>query len=434
MSDKVSKGKNIILVVAGTSKGVLDNLRDFAKSHKRDFEFATIYPKGPLTDSQKDAIALYDYALPVNPNTENSITEAISPIKDRLLAVTCRSEASMDFFQKIIPHVPYLRTPTVKSIEWSTNKILMRGRMRAYDKKITPEFMIAHDSKKKTIKEIALKVGFPLVIKPNGLAQSILVTVVYHEEELEKELRRVFRKVNKAWKEAHGRGEPSILVERFMDGDMYSVEAFVSSRGKVHFCPPVSVKTGKSIGFDDFFGYQQMTPTLLNKQSVDDAYKTAEKAIHAVGLRSSSAHVELMKTEQGWKVIELGPRLGGFRNDLYSMAHGIDLTANDIFIRIPEKNNVSKAPLGTAAAFKFFAKEEGYIKSILGIKKVQELASFKHVNINKQTGDRATFAKNGGKSVFNITLFNKDRSLLLADIRRMEQLIKIETSKTKRSH
>ncbi|NCO05374.1 MAG: hypothetical protein GW939_04505, partial [Candidatus Magasanikbacteria bacterium] len=194
---------------------------------------------------------------------------------------------------------------------------------------------------------------------------------------------------------------------------------------------PVGVKTGRSIGFDDFFGYQQMTPTLLNKESLEGAYAVTEKAIHAVGLRSSSAHVELMKTEQGWKVIELGPRLGGFRNDLYELAYGIDLTANDINIRIPEKISIPKTVIGHAIASKFFAKEEGYIKSITGIKKAQELKSFKSIVINKQVGDKATFAKNGGKSVFNITLFNKDRSELLADVRRLEQLIKIETTKRK---
>jgi hypothetical protein len=41
-------------------------------------------------------------------------------------------------------------------------------------------------------------------------------------------------------------------------------------------------------------------------------------------------------------------------------------------------------------------------------------------------GDRCHFAKNGGKAVFDVTLYNDERSKLLADIRRVEQLVEIK--------
>ncbi len=76
---------------------------------------------------------------------------------------------------------------------------------------------------------------------------------------------------------------------------------------------------------------------------------------------------------------------------------------------------------------KFFAKKEGKLIKLTGIKKAQELKSFKRIYISKKVGDSCTYAKHGGVSVFNIILFNKDRSLLLADIRRLEKMIHIET-------
>jgi hypothetical protein len=36
------------------------------------------------------------------------------------------------------------------------------------------------------------------------------------------------------------------------------------------------------------------------------------------------------------------------------------------------------------------------------------------------------FARNGGRSIFNVFLYNADRSRLLADIRRLEKLVKIK--------
>ena len=75
---------------------------------------------------------------------------------------------------------------------------------------------------------------------------------------------------------------------------------------------------------------------------------------------------------------------------------------------------------------KWFADKEGKIVEMKGIKKIESLESFHSIAMNKKIGDRATFAKNGGISIFNLFLYNNDRSKLLADIRRVEQLVKIK--------
>jgi hypothetical protein len=61
-----------------------------------------------------------------------------------------------------------------------------------------------------------------------------------------------------------------------------------------------------------------------------------------------------------------------------------------------------------------------------GVKKIESLESFNSIVYNKKIGDRALFSKNGGKSIFNLFLYNDDRAKLLADIRRVEQLVKIK--------
>ncbi len=228
--------------------------------------------------------------------------------------------------------------------------------------------------------------------------------------------------------EENGRtATPRVLVEQFMDGEMYSVDAYVNSKGVAYFCPFVHIKTGRAIGFDDFFGYQQITPTLLKKTSIEAAEAVAIEAIKALGLRASTAHIELMRTEDGWKVIEIGPRIGGFRRDLYQLSYDINHAMNDILVRIPRKPIIPKKVQGYSAAMKFFPKREGILTGLTGIMKVQELASFKKVNINKKIGDKCLFAKNGGVSICNIILFNESRSELLADIRRIESMLEIKT-------
>jgi len=424
--------RNLILFVGKLYPHMIDAVREFAKEHQRTFRIGFLYDsKIKLTKKMiemvQNASAIADVVIVCDTNSLTNIQEALLPYQNSLLAISCRGEDQIPMFSRIIPHVPYLKTPTSESLAWSSDKLLMRRRLRIHNKKIAPLYTIVSDGTQKTIQKIIERIGFPLMIKPSGLAASRLVTLCFHKEELEKTLQTVFRKLKRVHKETGGTWEPRVLAEQFIEGDMYSVDAYVTSRGKIHFCPFVEIKTGKQVGFDDFFGYRQMTPTKLGKESIQEAETAAEEAIHALGLRSTTAHVEMLKTEQGWKIIEVGARIGGFRHMLYEFSYGINHAMNDILIRIPETPIISKRVKGHSVAMKFFAKKEGILTKLSGIKKAQELTSFKKIYVNKNIGDQCTFAKHGGSSVFDIILFHEKRSELLADIRRLEQMISIDT-------
>ncbi|MDO8752000.1 MAG: ATP-grasp domain-containing protein [Candidatus Wolfebacteria bacterium] len=426
--------KNIILFVGHVRPEAYRSLGKYGKERGVKYKIAVIKdskirkPEKPEKKPKKEK-RKPDIEILCDLSQDEKISEALHPYENELLAITCRGEVGIQDFIKIIPHVPYLRTPTEKSLLWATDKVLMRRQMRAYDKSIIPKFMVVGNTTKETLKEIKEKVGFPLVLKPANLAASLLVTICFNEEELEKTIHRVFKKIQNIYKENNRRVEPKVLVEQFMEGDMYSIDVYVSSRGKVYFCPLVYVQTGRTVGFDDFFAYKTITPTKLKKTSQEAAEEVAWKAVHALGLRSTTVHIELMRTEDGWKVIELGPRIGGFRHRLYELAFGFDHTLNDIIVRSPQKPVVLKKPKGYAAMVRFFAKEEGTLTSLQGVQKMQELKSYKEAKINKKIGDRCIFAKHGGRGVVEVTLFNESRSELQADIRRLEQTIKIETEK-----
>jgi hypothetical protein len=101
-------------------------------------------------------------------------------------------------------------------------------------------------------------------------------------------------------------------------------------------------------------------------------------------------------------------------------------------VRIPKKPIVPKKCKGFACAMKWFADKEGSITELKGIKKIEELESFHQIVVNKKVGDRAIFARNGGRSVFNLFMYNADRSKLLADIRRAEKLVHIKVAGRKK--
>lgn len=427
MPAKITKEKNLVLFVAAGHTATTEALKALTHSpYKMVFVGDS---KIKLSDTDRLAIASLTEAIIICDTTSPlAIQKALQPYQNRIVAITCRGENQIPAFMRVIPHVPYLRTPTTESLMWATDKIWMRRRFAAHNRKITPVYSLVSDTSPESLEKIARKVGFPAIVKPTGLAASRLVSIVYHEDELKTVLDKVFRHIGAAYKENGYQNVPQVLVEQFMEGEMYSIEGFVTSRGKTYFCPMVHVKTGRSIGFDDFFGYQQITPTNLHAPSIQAAEKVAQEAVHALGLRSTSVHIELMKTESGWKIIELGPRIGGFRPDLYALSYGINVTLNDVRIRVPEKPIIPRKIKAHSVAMKFFAKKEGHLTKLTGIKKAQGLESFRSITVHKKIGDMCQFAKNGGNSVFNIILSNPDRSRLLADIRRLEQMIKIETA------
>ncbi len=418
--------KNIIIYVMNIPQGAVESIRNYEKLAKKKFRVMLLWDsqvvdkKGKLKDSLADLVVQCDFSKP------NKIAEALLPYQDEFLAITCRSEQNMARFAQVIPHVPYLRTPTTHSLKWASDKYEMRRRMKLYDSSITPVFTLLRDSSKAERERVIAKIGFPMIIKPTNLAASLFVSICYHEEDLEKTLKHTLAKLKKAYENDGRLEEPKIIVEQFMDGDMYSIDSYVTARGKVEHCPLVKVKTGKMIGHDDFYGYLQMTPPIFKRSTVEKAELAAEKAIHALGLRSSIAHTELMKIDDEWKVIEIGARMGGFRHELHMLTCGIDHSLNDVLVRIPAKVNLPKKCTGYACAMKWFASSEGTIAEMKGIKKIEALESFHRIELNKKVGDKAIFARNGGRSIFNLFLKNHDRSKLLADIRRVEQTVKIK--------
>ena len=423
---KKTSEKNIILFVGAVYGHMIDAIKKHERETKTKFSIGLIHDsKTKLDKYTQTHFEKLDLIISCDLKSDNALQKALDPYQKEILVATCRPEKFIPALSKIIPHVPYTHAPSVQSLVWTTDKFSMRERLQNHAPAINPKYTIISDDSKQSVKQVMDKVGFPLIVKPSGLAASRLVSICYHKEELEEVLKKIFKKLSSVHKETGGTWKSEVLLEKFMEGNMYSMDVYVNPTGKVYFCPIVYVKTGRSIGFDDFFGYQQMTPAKLQRESIEAAEAAATVAIRAMGLRSSTVHVEFIRMEKGWKIIEMGPRAGGFRHMMYEYSHNINHTMNDILVRTGKKPIIPKKQQGWSVAMKFFAKTEGKMKALNGIKKIQELKSFKVIYVHKKVGDMCKYAKHGGSSVFDIIMFHKERSELLADIRRLEKMIEI---------
>ena len=46
---------------------------------------------------------------------------------------------------------------------------------------------------------------------------------------------------------------------------------------------------------------------------------------------------ELIKAESGWKIVEVGPRIGGYRNDMLDLSYNIKHMENYLLLKLEKK-------------------------------------------------------------------------------------------------
>jgi hypothetical protein len=354
-----------------------------------------------------------------------SIRQALKDLEQRIFAITSQYENSITEYKKLIPYLPHMPAPTETSLIWATDKKLMREAFNGYDKSLSPASIEVQDTSSKTIAAIEKAISYPMIIKPSGLERSLLVSVVHNTEELASTLAFTFSQLESAYKTWMKRLTPSVLIEEFMEGDMYSVDSYVSSDGTCRHAPPVKVVTGRSAGFDDFFAYLQMTPSGLSEAQTEQAQRASERACRALGLRSVTAHTEMMKTKTGWKIIEVGPRIGGYRHELYSLSHGMNHIVNDVVNRAGQTPEIPNKPKRHAAIYKTYGREEGILSGIDGIEAIQMLPSFMNIKSPFKLGDEIKFARNNGDAVIELTLGHESPKQLSLDIDAIEHLLDI---------
>ncbi len=356
-------------------------------------------------------------------DSPKSVRQALLQLQDKLFAVTAQYENSITELRKLIPFVPYLPTPSERSLEWATEKKLMRSLFTAYDPSLAPAFMEVTDATTKTIAQIEAALSYPVIIKPSGLEGSLLVSQAQNRVELIRRLRHTFAEIQTGYDTWIKRQTPTVLVEEFMVGDMYSVDTYLGPAGEPYHTPMVKIVTGHKVGFDDFFGYVRLAPSGLSQAEEAQALSAATKACRALGLRAVTAHTELMKTSQGWKIIEVGPRIGGYRHDMYMLSYGINHIANDIVVRAGQVPDIPRKLLQHTAVFNLYAPEEGMLRAVQGLRSVPVLKSFISMNQVVPIGAAALFAKNNGDPILEVTLSHHDPKQVQLDIAELERSV-----------
>ena len=421
--------KNIVLFIGNIPDRYIETIKDIEVNIKMNFKIVI------FLDDKEKLLLSPEYREKVHniircdSNNKKEISKKLNLIKKDVLMIFYIYESDADFYCEVLKNIKLENNPSTESIKKSTDKMKMRKAFYRYDPSMIPKFMLIKS--KDDLELISKKIGFPCILKPAHLSKSRLVTVSQNEDELKKNLDKTFSVINKVYKKWKIKPNPLILAEEMMVGKMYSVDVFIDNRQKIYFTPVVDLITARDVGIDDFHHYARILPSNLNANDIKKAYIIAKKGIEALGLKSSVAHIELIKTKKGWKIVEIGSRMGGYRNKMLKLSYDIEYFKNYFLIRLNKKPTFKNKLITYSTVLEFFPKEEGCLKSVKGIYKIKKLNSFSEMEINSNIGNFVGFAKNGYLNVLYVLLGNKNRKTFYKDLKTVESLIKIETSKSK---
>jgi D-alanine-D-alanine ligase-like ATP-grasp enzyme len=343
--------------------------------------------------------------------TEAEITAAIAPFVRGLCGVVCRQDGSIQYLRKLVPLLPKdILVSTPESLARSTNKQLMRESFARHCPDLTPSFIEIYDDSSETITKVEQSVGYPVIVKPANLMSSFLIQSCRNREQLEKAVPNIFGQIKEVYSRESRKDRPQVIVESYLEGDFYSVDAYVMNEGEVYFCPPVAYIPAEKIGVDDFCLYKRFVPTELDKARIASVNEATAKGIQALGLTHTSTHVELVLTKQGWKIIEIGPRLGRFRHVMYKLAYGIDHSLNDMLIHVGQKPKIHDTLLAFCSAYSIYPDREGTLREIEHIEELKNHPLIQSIQIYATPGDACVFAKNGGRALaqFVVASDNKE--------------------------
>lgn len=339
----------------------------------------------------------------------------------------CREETAIQDYAKILRLVKGTYTQTPESLEVSTVKSRMRECFLSFDPSISPQFVELKsmgDYNEEKIKSLS----FPVIVKPTGLNSSLLVNKCAEPSELKALVQKTFAELETIFAYRHGTGAKSVIIEEFLTGKLFSIDAYVDSNGSVTCLPPIRYITSDEVGKEGFYCYRSKTDHGLTEGEVGAANECAGKAIKAVGLVNSTVHVELCETTSGWKMIELGPRIGGGRQVLYNRAYGLDHFYNDLLIHYGKQPIVNQLWHRYASGFCVYADTEGIITAIEGVDIAKQIESVDSIDNNLSIGQEAAFVQNGGDYVLDCKMSNSSSSKLDTDFEEVRSILKVITA------
>lgn len=261
---------------------------------------------------------------------------------------------------------------------------------------------------------IRTNLSFPCISKPVDNSGSRGVELIENIDSLDRAVE---------YSSSNGRnGE--VIIEEYLTGTEVSVEIIVV-KGKVYI---LQVTDKLTTGAPHFVEMGHSQPSRLKDEDVNKIKILAEKAVKAVGIENGPAHVEIMMTKNGPKMIELGARLGGdyITSHLVPLSTGIDMIEASIRIALGEEPDL-ESTIQKASAVRYFREAHGVIKNICNIDAARTYEGVKEIFITKEIGETVGAIASSVDRIGSVISQAETPDMAIACCEKALEIIRVET-------
>lgn len=224
--------------------------------------------------------------------------------------------------------------------------------------------------------DIAHHITYPCITKPTDSSGSRGIMLAHNPEELVTAV---------AYSAENGRGG-EVIIEEYMQGPEVSVEVIVW-QGEVHI---LQITDKLTTGAPRFVEMGHTQPSRLGAAIQERITDLTRRAVKAIGIENGPAHVEIMVTESGPKMVELGARMGGdcITTHLVPLSTGIDMIKATIDICLGQTPDIVPKQ-NRGAVIRYLQAPCGFITSIENVETVREMPGVQEIAFTAKVGDYA---------------------------------------------
>lgn len=303
-----------------------------------------------------------------------------------------------------------LSGPSYKACLLATNKDLMKD---VFVKNNIPTAIYQSTKDIEEAKKIALRIGYPVMVKAIRSSGSRGVKRARNEKEL-----------IKAWEFSlnYTRNNDPIVIEKFLKGKEFGAQGFIYNSKLVALylhndsttSPPLSTPIGHSYPFS-------------NPKIEKEVWKLASKTVKVLNLNNCAANFDFIATKEGPRVLEIGPRMGATcLPELTYIYTGINVTKECIKMALGEKpefkEKINKQP---TAGLLLRSPETGTIKSIKYPKSLKRDGDLVRLDFDVKSHDKVNKFKLGPDRIGEVVVKGKNWQQAENKVLEIEKKIKL---------
>ncbi len=313
-----------------------------------------------------------------------------------------------------IPLVENLRESIWQNItetKWIfRDKSLQRKKLAQYNPSITVK-SLSYRLEDLNISEIEEKIDYPFVIKPLNGTESSGTLKINNKKEFEEKIKEYKNFLQSERKKVENN---VVLLEEYIDWEMYSVAYFVNENQDFIFSRPVKVVSWNFLWIDDFFNFSRIISEKVEEECKKvDLKSFIQDTVIACGLKNTFVHHEFkINSKNEIKSIEINWRIWWYRLWMYNRWYNFNLFDFILWKKMTNKLESNETVILVYSEKRWILK--WFNEELL--EKVKKLVSLTSLKIlDKNLKKEVWLTKDWFSKVIIIKLSNKDYSQFIKD-------------------